>query len=49
MYRKPSCMNFENSLKSICKWCISNPFVGKNDTNLSKKPIYSTRKKIRSI
>uniref|UniRef100_A0A6C0F6J5 Uncharacterized protein n=1 Tax=viral metagenome TaxID=1070528 RepID=A0A6C0F6J5_9ZZZZ len=37
MYRKPSCMNFESSLNSICKWCISNPFIGKNDNNLSKK------------
>ena len=35
LYRKPSCMNFESSLNSICKWCISNPFIGKSD--LSKK------------
>jgi len=35
LYRKPSCMNFESSVNSICKWCISNPFIGKS--NLSKK------------
>ena len=35
LYRKPSCMNFESSVNSICKWCISNPFIGKSD--LSKK------------
>jgi len=28
-------MNFESSVNSICKWCISNPFIGKS--NLSKK------------
>ena len=36
LYRKPSCMNFESSVNSICKWCISNTFID-TKSNLSKK------------
>ena len=37
LYRKPSCMNFESSVNSICKWCISNPFIGKSNLSKNKK------------
>jgi len=39
LYRNPSCINFEDSIKSICTWCVKNPFTFENTTNLSKKQI----------
>ena len=35
LYRRPACINFDDSMKSIINWCIKNPFV--IESTLSRK------------